>query len=140
MSQPDNANTRQRTIDPEDRVLQEACLLYFKRYRRMYALPAGWTERCETYSDGSRRLCLTNDHYHVILYPGDTDVEPRADFTPPDGPLPTEEEVRTLFVQLFGNELSPNFVEHYVTREGTNKFMVACDHRPDPASPESSDN
>jgi hypothetical protein len=33
MSQPANDNTSQSRIDPEDEALQEACLLYFKRYR-----------------------------------------------------------------------------------------------------------
>jgi hypothetical protein len=147
MSQPDNDNTSLGPFDSEDRALQEACLLYFERHRRLYALPVGWTERCETYPNGARELILTNGQYHVILYPGDTDVEPRAYITCPDGPLPGEatlarfdEEVLVLFRHLFGDELNPEVAGWYVTEEGHADLTVICDHPTDPASPEPSDN
>jgi hypothetical protein len=78
MSQPENYNASQRRYDPYSLRFQEECLLYFKRYRRLHALPVGWTERCETYPDGARQLFLTNGQYHVMLYPGDYDTEPRV--------------------------------------------------------------
>jgi hypothetical protein len=140
MSQSDNDHTSQGRCDPEILALQEACLLYFKRYRRLYALPVGWTERCETYPDGSHQLFLTNGQYYVKFYPGDTDVEPRAYINRPDGPPPDEEEVLVLFRQLFGDELNPQPGSHYVMPEGVVDFMVVCDHPTDPASPEPSDN